>query len=227
MPVHGGFWISSLSGTWCGAESWAREHRAFIDDSELFVEESAVAATAAAEAAADRLAHELRREAVGEELEAMRAQRQAMWEAGAEERAAKVQSNSRGPGSDKAGGGGSTGQHSCLLTLRAGQRSRLNPACGAALLSLDPARRPLNRTLEPSAAPYVRPCSSPCPCPTDAAHTAYSFLPLPTSLILFFLLPTTLLLLPLADIAVFTLLLPNVPPTLHPPTLPATQHDCY
>ncbi|KAG1656798.1 hypothetical protein FOA52_011834 [Chlamydomonas sp. UWO 241] len=70
------------------AEAWGREHRTFLGDSELFLDESACAAAAAAEHAVQVLEHELRREAVNDTLTAMREAKQAEWDAGAGARAA-------------------------------------------------------------------------------------------------------------------------------------------
>ncbi|GAX82191.1 hypothetical protein CEUSTIGMA_g9619.t1 [Chlamydomonas eustigma] len=69
-------------------ESWGRERRQFLEDSESFLEESSQVNQAMAVAAANRLAHELVREGVHEELASLRALKQAEWEAGAEERVA-------------------------------------------------------------------------------------------------------------------------------------------
>ena len=67
-------------------DAWGRERRQFLEDSESFLQESSRVNREAAEVAAGRLAHELVREGVREELEELRAARMAEWEAGAEAR---------------------------------------------------------------------------------------------------------------------------------------------
>lgn len=69
------------------SDAWARERAGFMEDSEKLLEENEAANRNAAALAADRLTHELVREQRKEELEELKAQKLAEWEAMAEEKA--------------------------------------------------------------------------------------------------------------------------------------------